>query len=92
MAFADLIKNARKNRGLSLREVSHLTKISLTKLHSIETGAQRHPKMEAIYKLVAFYNLDSDTACLSAVRVPQDCFYKIIRCPELLKIIRAYKE
>ena len=92
MVLSEIIKKARKDRRLSLREVAHLTKISLTLLCAIETGKQPRPKMDILYRLAAFYNLSSDKVCLSATRIPQDVFYKIIRCPELLEVVRRHKE
>lgn len=92
MLLAAIIKEARKNRELSLREVSRLTKISLALLCYIETGRKPRPKMEILAKLSAFYNIPIDIICLAATRIPQDCFYKIIRCPSLLQVIRDYPE
>lgn len=92
MLLSEIIKNARKNRHLTLREVARLTKISLTQLHYIETGKQPRPKMEILYKLSAFYNIPIDIICIASTRIPSDIFYKIIRCPELMGVIRQHKE
>lgn len=92
MVLAELIKNSRNIRKLTLREVARLTKIPLTMLCNIETSKNPRPKMDILYQLSAFYNLPSDDVCIAATRVPQDVFFKIIRCPQLLQVIRDYPE
>ena len=92
MTLAEIIKEARKNSGLTLREVARKTQISLTLLCAIETGKQPRPKMKILSTLSAFYNISHDAVCISATRIPQKEFYKVIRCPALLEIIRNYPE
>ena len=92
MALADVIKEARKNSGLTLRDVARKTEISLTLLCAIETGKRPRPKMEILSRLSAFYNISNDVVCIAATRIPQKEFYKVIRCPALLEVIRNYPE
>lgn len=87
-----MVKKARKDRRLTIRDACAMLRVSPGHLHAIETGKIERPKMDVIYKLAAYYNLPSDDVCLAATRIPQDCFYKIIRCPALIEVIRNFPE
>ena len=91
MSLAKIMTEARKSKGLKLREVAQFTKLKVANISAIENGRIPRPKMETLYKLIVFYGIDFDKTCIAAQRVPQDCFYKIIHHPELLSVIRNYK-
>ena len=90
--LGDMVRTARKTRGLTIRDACTMLRVSPGHLHAIETGKIERPKMEVIYSLAAYYGLPSDDVCLAATRIPQDCFYKIIRCPSLIEVIRNFPE
>lgn len=92
MTLAEIMKDARKTRGLKLKEVARLAKLKVAAISAIENGRVKRPKMDTLYKLIIFYGLNLDETCVIAERVPQDCFFKIIRNPDLMKLIRNYPE
>lgn len=92
MIFSEIIKNAREKSNIPLRLAAKNIGISIGYLNDLERGRALRPKMKYIYAMAGFYALDIDELCLSAERIPQDVFYKIIRRPELLNIVRNHAE
>lgn len=90
--LAVMLKKARSDMGVTLREASQALGIAPSYLHAFENGNRKPPKMEMLYKIGGYYALNIDDLCIAAGRVPTDIFYKIIRCPELLAVIRDHKE
>lgn len=90
MKLCDIMINARKSRGLSIKSAADYMKISQSHLHYIECGKTEKPKMETLYKLISFYGLPVDETCLAAKRVPMDVYYKVLNNPDLFSIIRAW--
>lgn len=89
MKFGQFIKKQRKDRRLSLKEAAKYIKISPSHLHYIECGDTERPKMETLYKIIAFYGLPVDEACKMAGHVPMDVYYKILNNPELNNVVRG---
>lgn len=92
MKLAEIMKKARKSRKLKLCEVAEFTGLKIAFISAVENGKILRPKMDKLYKLVTYYGINLDETCIAAERVPQDCFFKIIRNPELMQIIRDYPE
>lgn len=92
MTLGELLKNSRKTAKLTLKKAALNVDISLGYLHDLESGRALRPKMKVLRAISDFYPIDYDMLCLTAERLPQDCFYKIIRCPELLEVIRNHSE
>ncbi len=92
MTLAELLYNHRKNLKLSLRKAAIEIGLSFSYLADLESGKRIHPKMYALNKIAKFYSISEDFLCIISERIPQDCFFKIIRCPELLGIIRNHPE
>lgn len=92
MKLAEIMKNARKTRNLRLHHVSSGTGVSVSTINNIETGKLLHAKIKTLEALVAFYGVNKDDAFIAAERISPDVFWKIIRCPQLLQVIRNYPE
>jgi transcriptional regulator with XRE-family HTH domain len=92
MKLAKIMLNARKSRDLRLHNVARATGISISTIHNIESGKLIHAKIKTLEALVAFYGLDKDSSFIAAERIPPDVFWKIIRCPALLNIVRKHGE
>lgn len=87
-----LLKIKRKERKLSLRKVAPLIGISYTHLYSMEAGKVDRPKVETLHKLIAFYGLDHDEVYRLSGRIPDDVYYRMASCPELVKAVREWPE
>jgi transcriptional regulator with XRE-family HTH domain len=92
MTFAELIKNRRLSGGFTLSKAAKQIGISIGYLNDLEQGRALRPKMKYIYAMAGLYGVSIDEICIAAERVPQDVFYKIIKNPDLLDVIRAWKE
>ena len=92
MTFAELIKKRRISADLTLAKASKQIGISIGYLNDLEQGRALRPKMKYIYAMAGLYGLDIDVLCVTAERVPQDVFYKIIKNPDLLDVIRAWEK
>lgn len=89
--FGKMIRKSRQDMGLNIRIAASKIGISYAYLSKLETGICQKPKMDILYKIVDFYALPLDKACIAAQRVPKDVFYKIINHPELIHVIREYE-
>ncbi len=56
--LGDVLKDARKEFGLSLREVERETEISNAHLSQVESGKIEKPDMALLYTLATLYHLD----------------------------------
>ncbi len=91
MSLGLMLKRARFDKDLTLKEAAAEIKIAVSHLHAIEQGRKPRPKMETLAKLAHFYGLNYDDLCIAATRIPSDAFYKVIRYPQLLDIIRKFQ-
>lgn len=88
MTYSEMIKQARKDSGLTLEYVAEKLNTSASYLHDIENGKTKTPKMTLLTQLAGFYYMDRDKLLVAAERIPDDVFYKIIRNPQLIQVIR----
>lgn len=89
MTFGEMIKQGRKNLGVTLETASKHFGISISYLSDFENNRADKIRMDFIYKAAGFYGLDVDRLCISAGKIPQDIFYKITNNPHLLDKIRS---
>jgi len=87
-----MLRKARFEADLTIKEAAIGLGISASHLHGIERGNIPRPKMATLTKLSQFYNLNHDDLCIAATRIPSDAFYKVVRKPELLRVIREYPD
>jgi transcriptional regulator with XRE-family HTH domain len=71
-SFSELIKEARKAKGYSQRELAKLLKLDFTYLSKLENDrAEYAPKEEVIRKLARHLDLDEEELIFLAGRIPQ---------------------
>jgi HTH-type transcriptional regulator, competence development regulator len=71
--FGKLIRQARKNKGFSQRELAEKLGLDFTYLSKLENNrADYSPKEEVIRSLAAHLELDAEELIFLAGRVPQD--------------------
>jgi transcriptional regulator with XRE-family HTH domain len=92
MSLDKIFVNGRKKSGLSIRAASKAIGLSPSYLFLIEKGSVKKLKMKFLSAAADLYNVDFDVLCKASERIPTDVFYKILRCPELINIIRNHKE
>lgn len=93
--FGELLKNLRKNRGLSQRNLALAVGVDFTYLSKIENGVLPPPADETIVRIAGALGLESDELLLAANRVPPDITGLVTRSksiPELLRITKDLSE
>lgn len=91
MNLGDIVKNPRIAAGLTLQDVAKHTGLSIGYLSEIENGKVLRPKMKPLRDIAGFLCINQDEIIMAAQRIPEDVYWKIVRNPELVKIIRAYE-
>lgn len=86
--LSTLIKEARERHNLTLAEASKCSGISLGYLHDLESGKATRPKIDILSKIAYCLNISADDLIIAAEKVPQDVYWKIVRNPQILNIIR----
>ena len=89
--FGNLLRECRKKSGLTLQQVEKIVDYKFGLLAYMERGANTKLKIVVIERLCQLYGLDIDKTCISLGKIPTRDFYKIIKHPELLEVIRKYK-
>jgi transcriptional regulator with XRE-family HTH domain len=88
MKLSQRLRELRKNNKLTLQDVARRCKVSFQYLSQLENDKAFRPKMELLYKLAVYYNFSSDTLINEAQKIPEDVYWKIIKHPHLVQIIR----
>lgn len=88
LVLGNLLRRYRKKHGLSVRDVAQAVGIPFTNLAAMERGEKVKLKIRVLESLSSLYGIDKDVLCITAMRMPQDVFYKIVRNPHLLETIR----
>lgn len=92
MNLGERLLSLRKSRGITLKDAQIRCGCSFQNLQKIERGIITRPKIELLYKLAAFYQFPSDILIMEAGKIPSDVYWKIVRSPKLLQVIRDYPE
>jgi transcriptional regulator with XRE-family HTH domain len=72
-SFGHLIRQARKNKGYSQRELAEKLKLDFTYLSKLENNrADYAPKEEVIRSLAVHLDLDAEELIFLSGRIPQD--------------------
>ena len=90
-AFGDILRKNRIEKGYNLQQVAKFIDYPFGLLAYLERGQETKIRMEIIERLCDLYSLDKDSICISLGKIPTELFYKIIKHPEILAIIRNYK-
>lgn len=70
--FSQYLRAARAKRGLSLRELSERSGVSVTYIHQIEHGNRHVPSDKTLHGLCTALRLDYDYCCFLAGQYPDD--------------------
>ncbi len=92
MSLDKIFINGRKKSNLSIRAAAKNIGFSPSYLFSIEGGNVKKLKMKYIYAAANVYGIDPDELCYASERIPQDVFYKLLRCQKLIGVVRDWKE
>lgn len=88
MKFSEMMRDGRDKMGLTLAEASSKIGISIGYLSDFENDRAERAKMEIIYNSANLYGINVDELCLAAGRIPKDIYYKIVKHPYLIGVIR----
>ena len=91
MKLSQRLKELRKNKGLTLKDVSRRCGCSFQYIAQLENDIAFRPKIELLYKLAAYYDFSSDILINEAGKIPQDIYWDVVNKPALNEIIRNYK-
>ena len=91
MKLSDLLINKRKELDWTLSTASERTGISASYLSDIEHDRPVRMKMDTLQKISNAYGINYDEILVAAERIPPDVYWKIVRNPDLLSIIRSYE-
>ncbi len=92
MKLSERLYTSRKQRKITLKEAAKKCGCSFQHLQKLEKEKIFRPKLELLYRLAVFYCIPPDMLILEAGKIPQDVYWKITRCPQLLQVIRDYPE
>lgn len=88
MKLSQRLREARKNKGLTLKDVARRCEVSIAYIGQLETDKAFRPKIELLYKLASYYDIPSDLLINEAGKIPQDIYWKIVNNPHLVQVIR----
>lgn len=95
MDFGKRIRELRKAKGLSQRDLARLVKIDFTYLSKIETGDLPPPSDEVISKLAEHLDVDEQELFLLAKKIPPRYRREILEdeaVPDILRLVTTYPE
>lgn len=70
--FGELIKEARKEKKITQRELASLIGVDFTYISKIETGALEPPSEEVIKKISKILDIDENELFIAAKKVPTE--------------------
>jgi transcriptional regulator with XRE-family HTH domain len=77
MTFGERLREIRKSRGLSQRELADKVKLNFTYLSKVETGTMHPPSEKTIMALAKALETDSDELLALAKKMPSDLAKKV---------------
>lgn len=95
MSFGEMVRNRRKEKGLTQKELAEMVGIDFTYLSKIETGDLPPPSDEIIKKLATNLDLEADELFLLARKVPPSYRREIIKdgsTKEVLRLVTHHPE
>lgn len=90
--FGTVIRNRRKEWGLSLRNLADLVGISYTYLSKIERGVLLPPSEGVIIEMASALELDPDEVLALADKVKSDIHYIIVSNPWIAQVLRTFRD
>jgi transcriptional regulator with XRE-family HTH domain len=91
MKLSQRLRESRKNKKLTLKDVSRRCGVSVAYLAQLETDKAFRPKLELLYKLAIYYDIQSDVLINEARKIPEDVYWKIVNNPRLVEVIRSHE-
>ncbi|EMI55095.1 helix-turn-helix domain-containing protein [Rhodopirellula sallentina] len=91
-AFGERIRELRKSKGYSLRELGPLVDVGFTYLSKVERGKLDfgdYPSTALIQRLAKELDADPDELMLLAKRIPESIATKIMEQPEVFRFLAS---
>ncbi|MCL4519855.1 MAG: helix-turn-helix domain-containing protein [Thaumarchaeota archaeon] len=92
MQFGSHLRELRKARGLSLRQLAEDAEIDFTYLSKVETNKIPPPSEEAIARLAAELGADLDELLSLAKKVDKNLHDFLVTEPDAPRLLRAWKD
>jgi len=92
LEFGPCVREYRKAKGLSLRELATAASIDFTYLSKVETGKFPPPSQEVIARLAEALGADVDVLLGLANKVDPTIQEFVARQPDVPRLLRAWKE
>ena len=94
MTFGKRLRELRKQKGMTQKELATGAEINFTYLSKIETGVMPPPRGKTIMALVKALGVDSDGVIVDelfglAKKMPSDLSNKVT--PEMIQMLRSYE-
>ena len=91
-SFGDYLRELRKAKGLSQKELAERVGIDFTYLSKIETGGAAPPAEDTILRLADVLRADADKLILLAGKVPKDLSKVVTGSSAVPTLLRAMKD
>jgi transcriptional regulator with XRE-family HTH domain len=88
MAFGEHLRELRKAKGLTLRQLAALTGVGFTYLSRVETGRMTYgdyPSEGLIHRLAEALDADEDELLLLAEKIPEKIKAMVLQRPEAFR-------
>ena len=92
LSFGDYLRELRKAKGLSQKELAERVNIDFTYLSKIETGSAAPPAEDTILRLADVLRADADKLILLAGKVPKDLGKVVAGSKTMPTLLRAMKD
>jgi len=92
VSFGDRLRELRKAKGLSQKELADRVKINFTYLSKIETGGAAPPGEDTIRKLAAALGADAEDLIFQAGKVPKDIGKVVTKSAAATMLMRGMKD
>lgn len=89
MTFGQRLRELRKDRGMSQKELAKRVEIDFTYLSKIETGSMDPPSEKTILALAKALNADSDELLVLAKKIPSDLAEQLDL--EAIRFLRSHR-
>ncbi len=92
LSFGDYLRELRKEKGLSQKDLAERVDIDFTYLSKIETGSAAPPAEDTILRLADVLRADADKLILLAGKVPKDLGKVVAGSKTMPTLLRAMKD
>jgi len=92
LSFGDYLRELRKAKGLSQKELADRVKIDFTYLSKIETGSAAPPAEDTIRSLADVLRADADKLIFLAGKVPKELGEVVTGSKAIPTLLRAMKD